>query len=171
MVDAFRSLKKDGFRRVFCLSGHGDALHNRTIDAGVVSGRAETGLDAYVVLSDGLLRRLGLDPGGRTWSSRRRSPRAARSWTCTRGTGRRRSSGASIPTSCARTSCRRCRRPISCPEDLAEWRQGGEHTVRKTPHGYLGDPASADAARGRADLDGESEAIAEAIARTLARRR
>ena len=38
-----------------------------TIDAGVVRGRADTGLDAHVVLSEGMLTRLGLDPAHRTW--------------------------------------------------------------------------------------------------------
>ena len=53
------------------------------------------------------------------------------------------------------------------PADLAEWRKGGEHAMRKTPHGYLGDPASADAERGRKDMETESAAIAAAIERTL----
>jgi len=55
------------------------------------------------------------------------------------------------------------------PADLAEWRKGGEHTLRKTPHGYLGDPAAADAERGGQDLEAESAAIAAAIERTLQR--
>ena len=55
------------------------------------------------------------------------------------------------------------------PADLAEWRQGGEHAMRKTPHGYLGDPASADADRGARDLETESRWIAEAIEQALGR--
>ena len=48
-------------------------------------------------------------------------------------------------------------------DDLAEWRKGHDHARRVTPDGYLGDPASADADRGRADLDRDARAIAEAI--------
>ena len=38
MVDLIKSLKKDSFSRLFCISGHGDALHNRTIVDGVRRG-------------------------------------------------------------------------------------------------------------------------------------
>ena len=87
MVDTFRSLKKDGFQKAFCLSGHGDALHNRTIDAGVVRGRADTGLDAYVVLSEELLTRLGLDPALPHLVATPNERLAGHSWTSTRRLG------------------------------------------------------------------------------------
>ena len=45
--------------RVLPLRSRRRAPHNRTIDTGVVRARAEVGLDAYVILSDGLAKRLG----------------------------------------------------------------------------------------------------------------
>jgi creatinine amidohydrolase len=171
MVDTFRSLKKDGFQKAFCLSGHGDALHNRTIDAGVVRGRAETGLDAYVILSEGLLKRLGLDPGGAhlvvTPSERTRGKFMdvhAGDWETSIVM-------AEYPDLVREKIARTLPSTDFEPRDLAEWRQGGEHTKRKTPQGYLGDPAAADATRGAEDLETESAAIAAAIERTLQRPR
>jgi creatinine amidohydrolase len=49
------------------------------------------------------------------------------------------------------------------PADLAEWRKGGEHALRKTPHGYLGDPAAASRARGAALVQREAELVAAAV--------
>jgi creatinine amidohydrolase len=53
------------------------------------------------------------------------------------------------------------------PEDLAEWRKGHEHAKRKTPLGYFGDPASADAELGMRIQEVESVAMAEAIIRRV----
>jgi creatinine amidohydrolase len=167
MLDTFRSLRKDGFRMAFCLSGHGDALHNRTVDAGVVRARAETGLDACVVLSEGLLRRLGLDPAQPhlvvTPTERARGAFLdihAGDWETSVVLG-------TYPDLVDEDEARRLPSTDFLPADLAEWRQGGEHALRKTPRGYLGDPAAADAERGRQDLDAESAAIADAIERTV----
>ena len=53
------------------------------------------------------------------------------------------------------------------PEDLAEWRKGSEHARRKTPLGYLGDPAAATAEEGKRSLDSAAEIAADAIQRRL----
>ena len=169
MLDTFRSLKKDGFQHVFCLSGHGDALHNRTIDTGVLRARAEVGLDAYVILSDGLAKRLGLEltqPHLALTPSERSTGRFmdvhAGEWETSIVLG-------AYPDLVKADVASKLPSTDFLPADLAEWRKGGEHAMRKTPHGYLGDPASADADRGRKDMETESAAIAAAIQRTLKR--
>jgi creatinine amidohydrolase len=154
MLDVFRSLRKDGFQQVFCFSGHGEARHNVTIDEGVQRGRAEVGLDAHVVLSQALLKRLGLEPG---------QPHLV-------VTPAERPSGKfmDVHADLVRTEIIPSLRSTDfTPADLAEWRQGGEAARRKTPDGYLGDPAAASPEAGLRALDEETEAMVEAIARTL----
>ena len=48
-------------------------------------------------------------------------------------------------------------------EDLNEWRKGPDHARRKTPHGYLGDPAASDPRKGEQVLLKQAELIADAI--------
>jgi creatinine amidohydrolase len=53
------------------------------------------------------------------------------------------------------------------PQDLAEWRKGQEHTLRKAPAGYVGDPAAADPARGLALVEAQALEVADAITAKL----
>ena len=169
MADVIASVKKDGFRSMFCLSGHGDAMHNRTLDEGVRRGREETGVDVCVVLSRSLAERLGCDlaaphlvvteaerPTGQFVDVHAGNWETSVVWGCYPDLVRQ----DVIPT---------LRSTDYGPADLAEWRKGGEATMRKTPHGYLGDPASANPERGRASLEREAGLIANAIAARLGR--
>lgn len=167
MLDVFRSLAKDGFRAVFCLSGHGDALHNKTIADGIKRGRGETGIDAYVVLGAALAQRLGLDAGDPQFITVAiEAPRGkhmdvhAGDWETSLIWG-------VYPDLVRREIIPTLKSTDFGPADLAEWRRGGEIALRKTPLGYLGDPASADPARGRTSLDREAMAITDAISRKL----
>src|SRR5262249_21163297 len=169
MLDVFRSLVKDGFAKAFCFSGHGEALHNTTIDDAVTRGRAETGLDAYVVLSEALRARLRLEPGQPhlvvTPAERPTGPFMdvhAGDWETSIVL-------ATNPDLVRTEIIPGLESTDFSPADLAEWRQGGEGARRKTPLGYLGDPASATAERGRRTLDDEAVAAADAIARRLGR--
>jgi hypothetical protein len=49
-------------------------------------------------------------------------------------------------------------------DDMVEWRKGREHTLRKTPEGFIGDPASASADYGVKIVTETAELIANAIA-------
>src|SRR5690606_37763766 len=60
MADVFESFRTDGFKRVFCFSGHGDRLHNQTIHAGITLGAERTGLEISFVVDSALLIRLGI---------------------------------------------------------------------------------------------------------------
>ena len=54
-------------------------------------------------------------------------------------------------------------------DDLMEWRKGQEHAKRKTPDGYIGDPAAATRDQGLAMLEREATEVAGAIAADLGR--
>jgi len=143
MVDLIKSLKKDSFSTLFCVSGHGDALHNRTIFDGVCRGADESGLNAYFVGAPSFFKRLGIDAA---------SPRALP----TKTEVERKSTyfdvhAGAFETSSMWTVYPDLVRDDLLPtlkstdfdiEDLTEWRKGGEHALRKTPRGYLGDPAA-----------------------------
>ena len=167
MLDVFRSLRKDGFQQVFCFSGHGEARHNVTIDEGVRKGRAEVGLDAYVVLSQALLKRLGLEPGQPHLVVTPAERPSGKFMDVHAGTWETSVVWASYPDLVRTEIIPSLRSTDFTAADLAEWRQGGEAARRKTPDGYLGDPAAASPEAGLRALDEEAEAMVEAIARTL----
>lgn len=163
MVDVFKSLAKDGFRRAFCLSGHGEALHNTTIAEGVKKGRAASGIDAYVVLASALAKRLGLDvaephlavfehePPRRPYVDvHAGDPETSMMWALYPGLVREEIIPTLPPTNLG-------------PGDLATWRRGGVHAKATTPAGYLGDPASANRERGLTSVDAEAAKVAGAI--------
>ena len=52
-------------------------------------------------------------------------------------------------------------------EDLTEWRKGREHALRKTPLGYLGDPAASDPEKGAKFMADHAAIVADAIAAKL----
>jgi creatinine amidohydrolase len=169
LADAFRSFAKDGFGRVFCLSGHGDALHNRTIFEAVRTRGAAAGLDVRMIASPALARRLGIDPGDPHLAQTPPGEEApapphldvhAGQW----------------ETSLVLSICPGTVRAELLPQledtrlgpaDLAEWRKGQDAARRVTPRGYFGDPSAADAARGEALLAAEARAVADAVADAL----
>lgn len=185
MADVFASFKTDGFRHVFCFSGHGDALHNRTIHEGIGLGTERTGLDISFVIDEGLATRLGLTlddplltlqasdakPGFKFMQITTSSPSAPQS-----------PDGAppryvDVHAGQWETSMMMCSCPLLVredvrgtlkstdygPEDLAEWRKGFEHARRKTPLGYFGDPAAATLTEGEKSLARSAELAADAI--------
>jgi len=188
MGDVFDSLRTDGFSHVFCFSGHGDALHNRTIHEGTTVA-ARTGLDASFVVDTALASRLGLAlddpcltlidpeaigavPAAQVTASSPSAPVADGS-----------ASPAFVDVHAGRweTSMMMCCCPGLVrevlrsalkstdlgPQDLAEWRRGFEHARHKTPLGYFGDPAAANADEGRRSLERSAERAADAIVRRL----
>ncbi len=186
MADVFCSLESDGFSRVFCFSGHGDALHNRTICDGIALGRERTKMDIGFVIEDALATRLGLpldDP--RLVLHPERAPEAPFRFLQINGSS---PSGAVVPEDRApryidvhagewETSMMMCSCPALVreqvrttlvptnygPDDLAEWRHGFERARAKTPLGYFGDPAAASLADGVHSLASSAERAADAI--------
>jgi creatinine amidohydrolase len=172
MVDVFGSLRRDGFENVFCLSGHGDEQHNRTLAEGVRKGRLLTGVRACMVLGtlgSQLYRRFGFDltqpqfltipeepPGGKYLEVHAGAEETALLWAYFPETVR-----ADVLPSLAPTNLGL--------EDLREWQQGWSSARRKTPQGYFGNPAGADPAWGRAVIEKHAGLVTEAILTRLGR--
>lgn len=168
MKDVFASLAGDGFRRVFCLSGHGDALHNRTIYDGILAGCGEDGIQGHFVLDPAMRDRLGLDaedPRLVAYEKRRAgSPQFLDIH-----------AGESETSVLLSEYCDVCRRDLIpglrptnlTGEDLKLWRRGGRHALTVTPLGYFGDPATATPEKGRDILVENGVLVADAIERTV----
>jgi creatinine amidohydrolase len=185
MADVFASLTGDGFSRVFCFSGHGDALHNRTIHEGVQLGAQRTGKDISFVMDAALATRLGIalddphitlppgaahDDGLRFFQVNTSSPSSPGDGDAPPRyvdvhAGRWESS--MMLASCASLVRDDVRRTLKStdfgPEELAVWRKGFEHARRTTPLGYFGDPAAASAEEGRSTVRSAAATAADAI--------
>jgi creatinine amidohydrolase len=59
MKDVIANLKKDGFGHVFCLSGHGEALHNQTILRGLRAACEASDIAGSFLLEEAMAKRLG----------------------------------------------------------------------------------------------------------------
>lgn len=165
------SVSRDGFKGIFALSGHGDALHNTSLHKGIERARHDFhDCDFRHVLDAGLATRLGipLDDAALLVIPPLHDPPAqiskfvdvhAGEWESSRmfvaTPGQVRDTYAVLPDT------------RLDHEDLAEWRNGGERARRVTPEGYFGDPASATADRGRQWWEAQVAATAEAIAATV----
>lgn len=169
LKDVFASLAKDGFRRVFCLSGHGDALHNRTLFEGV---RRAEGIDVRMIASEALARRLGLDPADArialappVASPRPPGPHLdihAGEWETSILLE-------ATPSIVQSEIFPQLASTKLGPQDLAAWRKGMDEAKRVTPEGYFGNPAAADAALGARLIELEAEAVAQAVASAMGR--
>lgn len=163
MTDVLASLRKQGFARVFCASGHGDALHNRTIHDGVTAGRAACGIDAAALLNAPLVRRLGLDASDPAVAAFAVAEEAPRFLDVHAGDPETSAMLHAHPGLVRADLLPTLRATDYGPADLAEWRKGQEAARAKTPLGYFGDPASATAERGAARVEALSAAMADAI--------
>ncbi|MDX3904643.1 MAG: creatininase family protein [Pigmentiphaga sp.] len=168
MQDVFASMSKEGFKHVFLVSGHGDALHNKTIFEGARAGIQGTGLDISFVTTEVLAKRLGIDPADRAITLQAPDGGAPGKFVDVHAGDPETSTMMAAYPWLVRESVRRDLKSTDYgPADLAEWRKGYENAKRKTPLGYFGDPAAADAARGAAALTASAQAIADAIERRL----
>ena len=168
MADIFASIVRDGFKQTFCVTGHGDALHNRTIIEGVRRGAKETGTDISFLAEEALLKRLGIelnDPAV--------TPFPAQASTALYPDIHAGQWETSIMLSICPSLVHTDKLPTVpavnfSPADLSDWRSAPEIARRKTPAGHVGDPAIANAKTGAADLEASARAMAEA---TIKRRR
>jgi creatinine amidohydrolase len=170
LKDAFQSFVKDGFKRVFCLSGHGDALHNKTIFAAVGQGSAAGKIDVRMIASPALATRLGIDLADPRLALSPPPPSSPAPVHLDIHAGQWETSLLlSICPDTVRSELLSQLEPtkLGAP-DLAEWRKGQEVAKRITPHGYFGDPAKAEAARGAELLRVEATAVADAVATAIA---
>lgn len=185
MADLFKSFEADGFKRVFCISGHGDGLHNKTIHEGIQLGANRTSLDISFVTEAALAQRIGValddpnltlpledppavdmrhyqwDPAipvvdGIPTETPKYVDRHAGRW----------------ETSVMIAACERLVRTEVLPsmqatnvdkEHQAIWRKGGDHARKVTPLGYMGDPAGATLEEGVRCINETAETFASAI--------
>lgn len=172
MKDVFRSLKKDGFRTVYCLSGHGDALHNRTILDGVKQGSAAAPIDGRLVVAPAAAARLGFAADDPYLALTAPVPADKSSYLDIHAGNWETSFVWALYPSVVRERIVPTLEPTNLgPQDLAEWRKGQEHARRTTPDGYFGNPAAASRDQGMALLDKEAASVADAIAADLRRAR
>jgi creatinine amidohydrolase len=172
MKDVFASLKKDGFGTVYCLSGHGDALHNKTILEGVKQGSAAAAIKGRLVVAPGAAKRLGFEESDPYLALTATAPgdkspyldihagnwETSFVWALYPGVVRDQILPSLAPTNLG-------------PADLAEWRKGLDHARRTTPDGYFGDPAKATRDQGLTMLEKEAALVADAIAADVRRAR
>lgn len=165
MLDVFKSLARDGYKQVFCVTGHGEALHNLTIHKGVQKGVAETGMDISFAAEEGLLTRLKIDPADRmvTAFQTPKDP-TIKMPDIHAGQGETSQMMALYPSLVKETRLADLDPVAFTVADLAEWRQGYEVSRRKTPLGYVGNPARAHAESGARDFEIGAVALADAIA-------
>jgi creatinine amidohydrolase len=169
MADVFRSLAKDGFKAVYCLSGHGDIDHNLTVIQGIRRGREDAGLDARMVVPPSMAKRLA-DAGGDgdreecLLVAEPFGPPPGRFLDVHAGTEETQRIWASCPDLLRRDVAAGLKPTNLEMKDLAEWRKGREHAQRLTPDGYFGDPAAADPEAGRAAQERQAQSVAGAIA-------
>ena len=164
MLDVFDSLRKDGFETVFCVSGQGDALHNQTMAESIRRGRIETGIRAYFVVPSLWAERLGFDERAPEMLVYPLNPPPPPYPDVHAGSGETSMVWAYYPRLVKQERLRELEPTRFTAEDLAEWRKGWANARRKTPLGYLGDPASADPRRGRMIIETQARLVAETIA-------
>lgn len=186
MADVFESFRTDGFKKVFCFSGHGDRLHNLTIYEGIKLGVERSNLDISFVVDAALLIRLGIsldDPHVTLPPTRLRSAFQALSSSPSGPGVSDDDRGAYIDVHAGQweTSMMMCSCPALVhedvrrtlpstrygPDDLAQWRKGFEHARAKTPQGYFGDPAAASLQEGVRALEVTAQRAAQAIQNRL----
>jgi creatinine amidohydrolase len=163
MADIFASIVRDGFKQTFCISGHGDALHNRTIVDAVRRGTRETGTDISFLAEESLFKRLGVDLGAPCITAFA-SPAPTATFPDIHAGQWETSAMLSICPSLVRQDKLPAVRAVEfSPADLQDWRSAPEIARRKTPEGHVGNPALASAATGAADLEQSAMAMTRAI--------
>lgn len=172
MVDLIKSLKKDSFAKLFCVSGHGDALHNRTVHAGIRRGAEESGMIAYFVGAQSFFKRIGIDAGDpHILSTAGDVEQPGKYFDVHAGRHETSAMWAAYPALVRDEMLPSLKSTDFGADDIAEWRKGGEHSLHKTPLGYLGDPAASDVGFGEQIMEAQAASVAGAIADAIARQR
>jgi creatinine amidohydrolase len=165
MIDLIKSLKKDGFSRLFCVSGHGDALHNKTLLEGIKRGGAEAGIETFFVGSAPFFKRLGFDPADpHTLATADEIERKSTFIDVHAGRFETSSMRRYFPEIVRTDLIAGLKSTDLGPEALTEWRQGKQRALKITPRGYLGDPGASDPKLGEEMMIEQAHLVAEAIA-------
>lgn len=170
MTDVFRSLARAGFKEIFCITGHYDAAHGRTIIEAVRRANQAGILKAYFVVPKPLGLRLGLREGDAGFLLIEPSTGPAPAHPDLHaGDGETSAVLAIAPELVHKDVASKLAPTDLTAEAVAEWRKGQERAKEITPQGYLGAPARAAAEKGKASIELEARRIAEAVASTRSR--
>jgi creatinine amidohydrolase len=165
MVDLIKSLKKDSFSTLFCVSGHGDALHNRTLLDGLRRGTDESGVKGYFVGDPAFFQRLGVDLADPCLLPTAAEVERHSAYFDVHAGAFETSPMWAIYPDLVRTEILPTLKSTDFgPADMAEWRKGRGEALRKTPAGYLGDPAASDPEMGARIMAEHAALVANAIA-------
>lgn len=170
MTDLIKSLDKDGFTHLFCLSGHGDLVHNRTIAAALAQAARTTAVEPHFVCNGAMRGRLrATDPEipDSLLVVMENAAKATPFLDIHAGEIEGSALWGVYPGLVREDIIRTLKSTDFGPDDLAEWRQGREHSLRKTPLGYIGDPAASDPAAGADTMRRQAVFLADAIAGAL----
>jgi len=172
MVDLIKSLKKDSFTKLFFVSGHGDALHNRTIHAWIKRGADESGVKARFVGAPSFFKRLGIEADDPyILPTLREVERPCKFFDVHACKFETSAMWAIYPELVKDEMLPTLKSTDFGIDDLMEWRKGGEHALRKTPQGFLGDPAASDRVFGEQIMAAHAALVAETIADHMGRDR
>lgn len=167
VVDVLGSLRRDGLEAVFCLSGHGDSLHNQTLIKAIVKARTQTGVRALFVMDNHLRQRLDVDASERHIVEYQQERPRRKYPDIHAGYGETSMMWAHHPQLVRDDLLPQLAPTPLTWEEIGEWTQGWSNARRITPQGYLGDPASANADQGREMIAGQARLVTEAIVGTL----
>lgn len=173
LADLLDTLVETGFRHIYLVSHHGDRAHNDMVRNVVEAqhGRGRTGiLWAYAPVRWDTIARLGMTGREAIWLPWEKPAELdALQTTGILGVHAHEHETAAIvrfhPDLVDFDALRDLEPTRLGPEDLAEWRRGGEHARRVTPDGYFGAPRPVDPDLWR-HYDITARTIAEAIRRT-----
>jgi creatinine amidohydrolase len=168
MTDVFRSLSKAGFRHVFCITGHYDAAHSRAIIEAVQRANRAPDIKVFYVVPKTLAARVGLKAGETGFIIVDVPSGVAPAHPDIHAGEAETSMLLSVAPSVVRKEVISSLKATDLtPKDLETWRKGYEHAKSITPLGYLGNPASANAASGAIRVEQQAAAFAEGIASSL----
>jgi creatinine amidohydrolase len=165
MVDLIKSLKKDSFSTLFCVSGHGDALHNRTLLDGLRRGTEESGVKGYFVGASSFFERLGFDLADPCLLPTADEVERKSAYFDVHAGAFETSPMWAIYPDLVRTEILPTLKSTDFDaDDMAEWRKGRGEALRRTPAGYLGDPAASNPEMGARMMDEHAAIVTNAIA-------
>lgn len=160
MVDVFTSLKTTGFREVYCITGHWDAAHGRSIARAVAANDLPAFRVRFVVpkpladrleLSGDTVLRVDLPSFSYNFPDVHAGDDETSVMLAVR------------PATVRKSIARRLPPANLSPDRFKAWRSGGGIARRIAPSGYVGNPASADADRGRRRAADNAKAISDVI--------
>jgi creatinine amidohydrolase len=169
LKDVMTSLAGDGFKRLFCVSGHNDRAHNEAIFKAMCEGSETSGLHGSFICDEAVVRRLGIDLAHPNVVAFQVPPeQPAGPYLDIHAGGWETSIMLAFdPETVQQDTAKALPDTQLVLDDLVEWRKGHDTSKRITPQGYFGDPATGTAERGRRVIADEARVIADALQQRL----